>query len=179
MTWEVCPCTALKLSEMQDQKSLTLHWRPYLWGGSIILTGDCAYKDGRYFDHGITLLRSPVIIQHARPEFSNTLLMLISRMVQLAYSLPFYIHSWPKTPAWIEVTMQPFDCRDDQTKIVDVLLTVLLETYQQSLGAQSFSLKFIPSFLTANRPFQGIIMCIHKHRDLSVSEPPPFMSSVW
>jgi len=74
--------------------------------------------------------------------------------------------------------MQPFDCRKDQTKIVDPPLMLTLETDQQSFSAQSFCLNFIPSFLTANRPFQGKIICIQKHRGLSISEPPLLTSSV-
>jgi len=63
------------------------------------------------------LSHSPVIIQDARPEIGDTPLMLICRMGQRACRLPFYIQSQPITPFWIDVTMEPFDCRKDQTNI--------------------------------------------------------------
>jgi hypothetical protein len=56
--------------------------------------------------------------------------------------------------------MQPSDCRKDQTTIVDALLTLTLDTYQQSFGEQSFCLKVILLLLTANNPFLGRIICI-------------------
>jgi hypothetical protein len=56
--------------------------------------------------------------------------MFISRMGQRASRFPFYIESWPITPLWIDVTMLPIDCRNDQTKIIDTPLTLTLETYE-------------------------------------------------
>jgi hypothetical protein len=82
------------------------------------------------------LSRSLVIIQDARQEIGDAPLTLLSRMGQRACRLPFHIESQPITRLEIYVTMQPFDCRKDQTKILDALLTLTLETYQQSLGAQ-------------------------------------------
>ena len=39
---------------MQDQKSLRLHWRTYLGGGSDIVRSTFAYSGGRDRDHGLT-----------------------------------------------------------------------------------------------------------------------------
>jgi len=92
-------------------------------------------------------------------------LTLISPMGQRACHLPFHIESRPITSLWIDVTMQPFDCRKDQTKIVDAPLRLTLK-------GQSFWLNVIPSLLTANILFLDRIVCIQQHRGLSVSEPP-------
>jgi hypothetical protein len=54
---------------------------------------------------------------------------LIPRMVLRAYRLPFYIYRRPIAFFWIDVTMQPFDCQNDQTEIVDTPLMLTLETY--------------------------------------------------
>jgi len=70
-----------------------------------------------------------MIIQDSRPEISDHPLRLRSRMVQRAYRLPFYIPRWPITSLWIGVTVQPFDCQNDQTKIVDTLLMLTSERY--------------------------------------------------
>jgi len=80
-------------------------------------------------------------------------------------SLAFSHCSRPITSLWIDVTMQPFDCRKDQTKIVDALLTLTLE-------GQSFWLNVIMSLLTANIRFLGRIVCVQQHRGLSVAKPP-------
>jgi len=179
MIMGVCHCTALELSMMQDPKSLTLRWRLLLGGGSDMVSGLCAHKGGRYHYYSTMLSHSPVIIQDASPEISDAPLTLISRMGQWACHLPFYIWSWPKTPFWIDVNMQHFDCRRDQTKIVNAPLTLTLDTCQQSFHVQSFCLKFIHSLLTANISFLGRFICIQKHWGLSGSAPPLFTSSVW
>jgi len=44
----VCHCTALELSEMQDQKLLTLRLRSFSGGGSDIVAGLCAHKGSQY-----------------------------------------------------------------------------------------------------------------------------------
>ena len=72
---------------------------------------------------------SPVIIQDARPEIGDAPLTLISRMGQRACRLPLYMKKRPITPLWNDVTMQPFNCRNDQTKIADAPLMLTLETY--------------------------------------------------
>jgi len=74
---------------MQDQESLTLRWRSFLWGGSDIVAGLCAHKGGQYWDYGLILSHSPVIIEDARPEIGDAPFTLISRMGQQAYQLPF------------------------------------------------------------------------------------------
>ena len=106
------------------------------------------------------LSRSPVIVHDTRPEIGDALLTLISRMGQRSCNLPFYVSSQAITPLWINVTMQHFDCRNDQTKFVDILLMLTLEMYLHSLGAQLFCSKFIPLYLTANIPFQDMIISI-------------------
>jgi len=130
-----------------------------------------AHNGGQFSHYGLMLSHSPVIIQDARPEIGDAPLTLISPMGQRACRMPFYIESRPITSLWIDVTMQPFDCGKDQTKIVDTPLTLTLE-------GQSFWLNVILSLLTANILFLGRIVCIQQHRGLSVSEPPIFMASV-
>jgi len=174
MIMGVCHCTALELSMMQDQKLLTVRWHWFLGGGSNMVVVPFAYKGGQYCRYGLMLLRSPVIIQDARPEICHATLTLISQMGQWECHLPFYVKNRPITPVSMDVTMQPVDCRRDQTKIVDTPLKLTSETHQQSFGVQSFCLKVITSLLTANTPFLGRIICIHKHRGLSVSEQPLF-----
>jgi hypothetical protein len=82
---------------MQDQKSLTLHWRSFLGGGSDMVVGIFAHKGGQYCHYGLMLSRSLVIIQDARPEIGDAPLTLISRMGQRACRLPFHIESRPIT----------------------------------------------------------------------------------
>jgi hypothetical protein len=89
-----------------------------------MVVGLFAYKGGQYCHYGLMLSRSLVIIQDARPEIGDAPLTLISRMGQRACRLPFQIESRPITRFWIDVTMQLFDCRKDQTKIVDAPLTL-------------------------------------------------------
>jgi len=155
-----------------------LCWGWFVAGHSDIFGGLCTHQGGQYCDYGLMLRCSPVIFKDARQEIGDAPLTLISSMGQRACHLPFYIYSRPITHLWIDVTMQPIDCRNDQTEIVRALLMLTLEIYLQALGAQSFCLKFIMSFLTANIQFQGIIICVEKHRGLSVSEQQRFTSSV-
>jgi len=139
----VCCCTALELSMMQDQISLMLRWRSFSVGGSDIIAGLCAHKGGQFCDYGSTLSHSRVIIQDARSDIGDTPLTLISRMGKRACRLAFYFSSRSITPLWIDVTMHSFDCHKDQTKIVHAPLTVTLETYLQSFGAQWFCIIFL------------------------------------
>jgi hypothetical protein len=164
---------------MQDQKLLTLHWRSFLASSSDMDVGPFAHKGGQHCHSTLMLSRSSVIIQDARRETGDVPLPVISGLAQRACHLPNYVLSWPITPVWIDVTMQPCDWRKDQSKIVDAPLTLPLETYQQSFGGHSFCLKVIPSLLIANTPGLSRIMCFTKHPGLSVSEPPVFMSSLW
>jgi len=138
MIMGICHCSALELSMMQDQKSLTLCWRSFLGGGSDVVVGPVAHSGGQYYHYGLMLSRSPVIIQDARPEISDAPLTLISPMGQWACCLPFYAESRSLTPLWIDVTMQPIDCRKNQTKIVDAPLTHTLD----SLGNRFASLSY-------------------------------------
>jgi len=174
----ICHCTALELSKMPRQKLFTLGWRSFLGVGTIIVAGLCAHQGSQYCDYSVTLTHSPVIIQDAWLEIGDTLLMLMSRICQQACHWPFNILSRPITPLWIDVTMQPFDCANDETKILDAPLTLTIETYQQSFGVQWYCTIFIEWLLTANIPFLCIITCIQKHSVLSVFKPPLFMSSV-
>jgi len=89
-----------------------------------MVVGVFAHKGGQYCYYGSMLSRSLVIIQDARPEIGDAPLTLISRTGQRAGRLPFHIESRPITRLWIDVTMQLFDCRKDQTKIVDAPLTL-------------------------------------------------------
>jgi hypothetical protein len=129
MIMGVCHCRVLELSKMKEQKSLPHGWRSFLGGGRDIFACLCVHQGGQYFDYSLTLLSSPVIVQDARPEISNALLTVISRMGQQAYRLPFYIWIQPVTPIWIEVTIQPVDCCNDQPEVVDAPLTFTFETY--------------------------------------------------
>jgi hypothetical protein len=83
-----------------------------------------AQKGGQYNHDRLMLSRSLVLIHDARPDIGDTALTLSSRMRQPACRLPFPIESRPRTLCWIDVTMQHFDCRKDQTNIVDALLTL-------------------------------------------------------
>jgi hypothetical protein len=89
-----------------------------------MVVGVFAHKGGQYCYYGLMLSRSLVIIQDARPEIGDAPLTLISRMGQRACRLPFHTESRLITRFWIDVTMQLFDCRKDQTKIVDAPLTL-------------------------------------------------------
>jgi len=115
-----------------------------------MVVGIFALKGGQYCHYCLMLSRSLVIIHDARPEIGDVPWTLISQMGQLACRLPFHIESRPITRLWIYVTRQPFDCGKDQTQIVDAPLTLTLETYQQSLGAQSCCMTVITSLLTVN-----------------------------
>jgi len=159
-------------------KSLTLGWHSFLGGGSDMVIGSFAYKGGKFCQYGLMLMRSLVIMQDARPEIGDTPLTLISLMGQRAWFLPLYIESRPITPLRIAVTIQHFDCRKDQTRIVDTPLTLTSVTYQHPFGGQSFCLNVIPSLLTANIQLVGRIFCIQKHQGLSVSEQPLLTSGV-
>jgi hypothetical protein len=99
-----------------------------------MVVGSFAHKGGQCCHYGLMLSHSPVINHEARLEIGDTLLTFISTLGQQACRLPFYIESQPIPPLWIDVTMQPFDYRKDQTKIVDAPLTLTLETYQQTFG---------------------------------------------
>ena len=65
--------------------------------------------------------------------------------------------------------MQPFDCQKDQTKIVDAPLTLTLDTYQETVSAQSSCSKVIPSFMMATIESLDIFIRIGQHRGLSLS----------
>jgi len=56
-----------------------------------VVGGLFAHKGGQYCHYGLMLLYSPLIIQDARSEIGDALLMLIFRMGQRACRLPFYI----------------------------------------------------------------------------------------
>ena len=86
--------------------------------------GIFAHKGGKYFQYGLILSSNLVIIQDARPEIGNTLLTLNAWIGQRAYRLPFHIDSWPITRLEICVTIQPFECQNAQTKMVDAPLTL-------------------------------------------------------
>jgi len=89
-----------------------------------MIVGVFAHKGSQYCYYGLMLSLSLVIIQDARPEIGDAPLTLISRMGQRACRLPFHIESRPITRLCIDVTMQLFDCRKDQTKIIDAPLTL-------------------------------------------------------
>jgi hypothetical protein len=170
MIMVICRCWARELSMIQDRKSLMLRWRSFSGGCSDMVIRCFAQNGGQYNHYGWMLLGSPVIIQDARLEISDAPLTLISRIGQRSRRVPFYIVSRPITSLWINGTVQPFDCRKDQTKIVDTPSRLTLEEL-------SFWLNVIPSLLKANIQFLGNIVCIEQHRGLSVSEPALFTSS--
>jgi hypothetical protein len=51
----------------------------------------CSHTGGQYCHYGIPLSHSPIIIQNAIPEISDTPLTLISRMGQRGCHMPIYI----------------------------------------------------------------------------------------
>ena len=55
MIMEVCLCTALDLSKMQDQRSLTLCLLSFIRGGSDIVAGLCANTGSQHCDYGLIL----------------------------------------------------------------------------------------------------------------------------
>jgi hypothetical protein len=67
---------------MQDQKSLILHSRTFLGGGSDMVGGSFVHKGGQYSHYGLMLSCIPVSIQHASPEISDAPLTLIPPMGQ-------------------------------------------------------------------------------------------------
>jgi len=79
MIMSVCHCTALELSMMQDQQSLTLSWHSFLGGGSDIGTSIFAQKGGQFYDYECMPLHGPRIIHDARPKIFDTPLTLIFR----------------------------------------------------------------------------------------------------
>jgi len=87
-----------------------------------MVVGVFAHTGGQYCYYGLMLSRSLVIIQDTRPAIGDARLTLISLVGQRACHLPFHIESRPIPCLWIDVTMQLFDCRKDQTKIVDAPL---------------------------------------------------------
>jgi len=87
----VCLSTALKLSRMQDQKSLMIRRCSFSGGDSDVVAGLCAHKDGKYWDYSSIVSHSPVIIQDATPEIGDAPLTLISRIGQQEYFFPFSI----------------------------------------------------------------------------------------
>ena len=87
----VCQFTAYVLSELQDEKLLTLHRRSVIGGDTDIVAAICAHDGLQYWDHVFTLSHSQVILQEARPEIGDAPLMLVSEIGQSACRLPFYI----------------------------------------------------------------------------------------
>jgi len=81
-TWNMdkCRCTAVGLCKMQDQKSLTIHWRSILKGSRNVVVGIFEWKGGRYVKCGQISLNRPWIIQNAWPQIGDAPLMWISRM---------------------------------------------------------------------------------------------------
>jgi len=65
---------SLWLSNMQDQKSLTLHWHSLLGGGGNIVTSMFAHRGGQYIDYGLKPKRSTLSIHDARSGIIDTLL---------------------------------------------------------------------------------------------------------
>ena len=89
-----------------------------------MVVGIFAHKGGQYCHYGLMLSRGLVIIQDARPEISDAPFTLIAWMGQRGCRLPFHIQSLLITRLRIDVMMQLFDCRKDQTIIVDAPLTL-------------------------------------------------------
>jgi len=76
---------------LQDQKSLTLHWRSF-WGDcSDVVASIFASKGGQCIDCGLISLHTPWISPDAMARMVDALLMLILRMGQQACHLPFYL----------------------------------------------------------------------------------------
>jgi len=58
-------------------------------GSSHIIDNNIAHKGGQYLDYTLLLLRSPLIVQDARPKIVDVSLTLISRMGHLAWHFSF------------------------------------------------------------------------------------------
>ena len=56
-----------------------------------MLVGPCALKGGQYCHYGLMLSHSPVIVEDARLEIGDTVLTLISQMLERACRLPCYV----------------------------------------------------------------------------------------
>jgi hypothetical protein len=75
-----------------------------------MVVGPFAHNGGQYCYYGLTLSRSLVSIQDARPEIGDALFTLISPIAQYACGLQFYNYSRRITPLGINLTMPPIDC---------------------------------------------------------------------
>jgi len=62
---------------MQDQKSLMLHWRTFLGGGTDIVNAILSHEGGQNFDYSLISLHSWFIIQDARTKIVDAPLTLI------------------------------------------------------------------------------------------------------
>jgi len=76
---------------MQEQKSLTLHWRSFLGDSSDVEASIFGVKGGHYFDY---VWQQPCLllsIRLTRQKFGDTSFVLMSRMGQQACLYPFYL----------------------------------------------------------------------------------------
>jgi hypothetical protein len=89
-----------------------------------MVIGTSPHKGSKYCHYGLMLLRSLEIVQDVSPEIGDAPVTLISGMEERACCLPIYILIRAITLLWTDVTMQPFDCRKDQSKIVEVHLSL-------------------------------------------------------
>jgi hypothetical protein len=70
-----------------------------------MVVGPFAHNGCQYCHYGLMLSGNLDITQDASPAIGDILLMLIPRMGQQAYRLPFYMETWSITPLWIDVMM--------------------------------------------------------------------------
>jgi len=104
-------CTAVWVSMMQEQKSLTLRLRSSLEYSSNVDASIFALKGAQYFDYVSQRRCLFLIIRLARPKLVDALLPLISRMGQRVCHYPVCRENPPIQSLSEDVTMQPFVCR--------------------------------------------------------------------
>jgi len=77
-----CPKATHRLANMQDQKSLTLHWLSFSGCGRERVAILLALQGGQYLIYGCLQLITCWITQDARPKIDDALSMVIVRMGQ-------------------------------------------------------------------------------------------------
>jgi len=107
--------TALAFSMMQDQKLLTLRWRPVLGYRSNLVATSFAEKSGRQCDYGLMSSRSPLEFPWCGANNCcraiDVAMTFIFRMWQRGYHLPILLLRQPIRLLWQDVTILPIDCR--------------------------------------------------------------------
>jgi len=71
-----CGCIVLGFSKKYEQKSFTLHWRPYL-DGSDIITNIFTNRGGECIDYEFTPMHSALSVRDESPEIIDDQLRII------------------------------------------------------------------------------------------------------